>query len=83
MPAFVKSRFTQLLHTVFGEIGGHTTVDLLRFDQRTRRAVLRVPAEHYVRLRAALTFVPTLQEQTCAVRVVAASPVLLSLLSAQ
>lgn len=81
LPAYFKSRIHQLLQTLFGETGGHTTVDLLRFDASTRRAILRVPAVHYVKLRAALAFVPTFQEQPCCVKVLGASPVLLSLLN--
>lgn len=81
LSAYFKSRIQQLLHSVFGEIGGHLhTIDLLRFDAPSRRAILRVPSEHYVKLRAAVAFVPTFQEQSCCIRVVRASPVLLALL---
>lgn len=80
LPVFLKGRIDQLLQTVFGEIGGRTTVDVLRFDAQERRAILRVPQVFYVKLRAALSLVPTFQDIPCCIKVHSASPVLLSLL---
>lgn len=77
---YIKGSIEQSLHAVFGEIGGHTTVDVLKFDAKFRRAILRVPESFYVKLRAALTFVSTFQDIPCCFKVLSASPVLLSLL---
>lgn len=80
LPVFFKGRIEQVLNTVFGEIGGHITVDVLKFNVKTRRAILRVPDDHYVKLRSALTLVATFQDIPCCYKVHSASPVLLSLL---
>lgn len=80
LAVFFKSRIEQVLNTVFGEIGGHTNVDILKFNEKTRRSILRVPDDHYVKLRAALTLVATFQDVPCCFKVHSASPVLLSLL---
>lgn len=81
LPVFFKGRIEQVLNTVFGEIGGHTTVDVLKFNEKTRRSILRVPDAYYVKLRAALTLVATFQDLPCCFKVHSASPVLLSLLN--
>lgn len=81
LPVFFKSRIQQLLHQVFGEIGGHTSVDVLKFDAKSKRAILRCSDSHYVKLRAALALVPTFQDVPCCIKVHSASPVLLSLLA--
>lgn len=80
LPVFVKGKIEQTLQTVFGEIGGNTTVDLLKFNNKTGRSILRVPDNYYVKLRAALTIIATYQDIPCTVKVHSASPVLLSLL---
>lgn len=81
LPVFLKSRINQLLLQVFGEIGGHTTVDVLKFDATTKRAILRCPDADYVKVRSALALVPTFQDVPCCLKVHCASPVLLSLLT--
>lgn len=81
LPVFFKGRIEQVLQTVFGEIGGHTTVDVLKFNEKTRRSILRVPDNDYVKLRAALTLAATFQDIPCCFKVHSASPVLLSLLN--
>ncbi|KAG4078188.1 hypothetical protein HA402_002240 [Bradysia odoriphaga] len=80
LPTYFKGKIDQSLQTVFGEIGGHTTVDILKFDQNNQRAILRVPSSYYVKLRAALTLISSFQEIPCCIKVNTASPVLLSLL---
>lgn len=79
----MKGKIEQTLHTVFGEIGGQTTVDILKFNEKTGRSILRVPDTYYVKLRAALTLIATYQDIPCTVKVHSASPVLLSLLDTQ
>lgn len=80
LPTYFKGKIDQSLQTVFGEIGGHTTVDVLKFDQTNQRAILRVPSDYYVKLRAALSLISSFQDIPCCVKVNTASPVLLSLL---
>jgi ribonuclease P protein subunit RPP14 len=80
LPTYFKGKIDQSLQTIFGEIGGHTTVDVLKFDQINQRAILRVPDAYYVKLRAALSLIASFQEIPCCIKVIAASPVLLALL---
>lgn len=80
LPVFVEGSIEQSLRTIFGEIGGHATVDLLKYDESRRRAILRVPEDFYVKLRAALTLTSTFQGVLCHFYVHSVSRVLLSLL---
>lgn len=81
LATYVKGRIEQNLQAIFGEIGGHTKVDVIKFDQNNRRFILRVPDRDYVKLRAALTLTPAYQSISCCFRVHSASPVLLTLLT--
>lgn len=81
LPVYFKGSIQQSLLAVFGEIGGQTDIDLLKFDQEAARGILRVPESHYVRLRAALTLISRFQDVPCRFRVHKVSPVLLSLIS--
>lgn len=80
LPVFVKGSIEQSLHKIFGEIGGHTTVDLLKYDEKRHRAILRVPEIFYVKLRAALTLINSFQGIPCRFHVNSVSAVLLALL---
>lgn len=80
LPVYVKGCIEQSLHRIFGEIGGHTTVDVLKFDANRRRFILRVPEQFYVKLRAALTLIEKFQGIPCYFHVQSASGVLLALL---
>lgn len=80
LPVFVKGSIEQSLHRIFGEIGGHTTVDLLKFDEKRHRVILRVPENFYVKLRAALTLINSFQGIPCRFHVNSVSAVLLALL---
>lgn len=80
LPVYVKGCIHRSLNRVFGEIGGHTTVDVLKFDENRYRFILRVPEQFYVKLRAALTLIDTFQDVPCTFHVNSASNVLLSLL---
>ncbi|GLV40520.1 uncharacterized protein CBL_04321 [Carabus blaptoides fortunei] len=53
--AFFKKHVMQAVKTLFGEIGASVTVDILKYNPDTRRAILRVPAEFYVKLHSSLT----------------------------
>ncbi|XP_055700434.1 ribonuclease P protein subunit p14 [Phlebotomus papatasi] len=79
VPVFFKGGILTSLEEVFGEIGGCTTVDVLRFDPKTLKAILRVPKEDYVKVRTALTLISAFQEIPCRFHVNSVSPLLLSL----
>lgn len=80
LPVFVKGCIEQTLHKIFGEIGGHTTVDILKFDDKRRRLILRVPEKDYVKVRATLTLIETFQNIPCYFYVRSATPVLIALI---
>lgn len=80
LPVYVKGCIEQSLHRIFGEIGGHTTVDVLKFDEKRHRLILRVPEQFYVKLRAALTLIDQFQGIPCYFHVQSATRVLLALL---
>ncbi|CAO1435205.1 unnamed protein product [Diamesa hyperborea] len=79
LPVFVKGAIIKSMHTVFGEIGGQTTIDLLRFDESRKRGILRVNTQFQTKLRAALTLIPEFQGIPAIFHVNQASPILLSL----
>uniref|UniRef100_A0A182PR06 CHCH domain-containing protein n=1 Tax=Anopheles epiroticus TaxID=199890 RepID=A0A182PR06_9DIPT len=54
---YVKARIDRSLTKIFGEIGGQTEVELLKFDEQRHHIILRVPKEFYVKLRAAITLI--------------------------
>ncbi|XP_053680448.1 ribonuclease P protein subunit p14 [Anopheles nili] len=76
---YVKGCIEKSLTTIFGEIGGQTEVDVLKFDQKRQRLILRVPKDFYVKLRAAITFIGEFQGVPCNFLVKKASPFLLTL----
>ena len=71
----------QSLKKIFGEIGGHTTVDLLKYEHNKNRGIIRVPSDYYVKLRTAITLTGQFQDTPCAFIVHKASPILLSLVA--
>ena len=46
---------------MFGEIGGFTEVDLLKFDEERKRGILRILADYEIKLRTALTLIREFQ----------------------
>lgn len=80
LATFFKSSIEHSLLKIFGEIGGLTTIDLLKFDENRTRGILRVPEDFYVKLRSSLTLINKFQDISCYFKVNSASPVLLSLL---
>lgn len=80
LPVFVKGCIEQTLHRIFGEIGGHTIVDILKFDDKRRRLILRVPEKDYVKVRATLTLIEKFQNIPCYFYVRSATSVLIALI---
>lgn len=79
LPNYFKSAIDNLLKDIFGEIGGLTTVDVLKFDEKKVRGILRCPELFYRKLRAALALGTHFQGILCRFIVHGASPCLLSL----
>lgn len=60
-PIFIKGALITSLNTVFGEIGGFAEVDLLKFDEKRRRGIVRILADYEIKLRTALTLIREFQ----------------------
>lgn len=51
----------EILKEVFGEIGGHTELDLLSFSESKQKGVLRVPLNFKEKLQVAVTLISSFQ----------------------
>ncbi|KAM8930406.1 ribonuclease P protein subunit p14 [Pelodytes ibericus] len=67
------------LKTLHGEVGSSIPLDLLRYDEQTFCAILRIYSRGLVKLWTALTLLGQYQNQECTVRVIQTSPFLLAL----
>lgn len=67
------------LKELYGEVGAALTFDVLKFDEDTLTALLRVYSRGLVRLWSSLTLLGSYQNQACAFRVLQVSPFLLAL----
>uniref|UniRef100_A0A6P7GNE1 Ribonuclease P protein subunit p14 n=1 Tax=Diabrotica virgifera virgifera TaxID=50390 RepID=A0A6P7GNE1_DIAVI len=78
-PVYFKKSVMDAGYQLFGQTFTSVDVDLLKYNEKEKRAVLRVPQSHYVKLRSSLSFVHTYADEKCYFRVHKASPLLLSL----
>jgi ribonuclease P protein subunit RPP14 len=78
---YFKAHIESALKQIFGEIGGQTTVDILKFDADTQKAIVRVPSKYYVKVRASLCMIGSFTDIPCYFKVNSASPDLLGLLA--
>ncbi|XP_039972484.1 ribonuclease P protein subunit p14 [Xiphias gladius] len=67
------------LKSLYGEVGAALTFDLLKYDEDTLTALLRVYSRGLVKLWSSLTLLGSYQNQACAFRVLQVSPFLLAL----
>ncbi|XP_026163387.1 ribonuclease P protein subunit p14 [Mastacembelus armatus] len=67
------------LKSLYGEVGAALNFDLLKYDEDTLTALLRVYSRGLVKLWSSLTLLGSYQNQACAFRVLQVSPFLLSL----
>lgn len=67
------------LKTLHGEVGAALNFDLLKYDEDTLTALLRVYSSGLVKLWSSLTLIGSYQNQDCAFRVHQVSPFLLAL----
>lgn len=67
------------LKSLYGEVGVALTFDLLKYDEDTLTALLRVYSKGLVKLWSSLTLLGSYQNQACAFRVLQVSPYLLAL----
>ncbi|KAF3690263.1 Ribonuclease P protein subunit p14 [Channa argus] len=67
------------LKSLYGEVGAALNFDLLKYDENTLTALLRVCSRGLVKLWSSLTLLGSYQNQICAFRVLQVSPFLLAL----
>ncbi|XP_023136087.2 ribonuclease P protein subunit p14 [Amphiprion ocellaris] len=67
------------LKTLHGEVGAALNVDVLKYDDDSLTALLRVSSRGLVKLWSSLTLLGSYQNQACAFRVLQVSPFLLAL----
>ncbi|XP_043515938.1 ribonuclease P protein subunit p14 [Frieseomelitta varia] len=75
---YLKKNILQSVKQLFGEEGIKSTIDILKYNSKERRCILRCTDESYVRLRAALTVAGKYEGQACTYIIHRASANLLS-----
>lgn len=75
---YLKKNILESLKQLFGEEGTKYTIDILKYNPKELRCVLRCTDDCYVRLRAALTLSDKYEGQSCTYIIHRASPNLLS-----
>lgn len=78
-PAQLKQLIITGLKDLYGEVGAALPFDLLKFDENTLTAVLRICNRGLVKLWSALTLLGFYQNELCAFRIIQVSPFLLAL----
>ncbi|EDW83927.1 uncharacterized protein Dwil_GK13870 [Drosophila willistoni] len=76
-PAYFRGCILNSLESFFGDIGGQTTVDIVKFSVQQRRVIFRVPEDFYERTRVATTLIGHYQEVPCHFQVLESSKSLL------
>lgn len=74
-----KVIITQAMREMFGLAGVSITVDILKYNEVRREAILRVPQSGLVKLWSSLTLLGTFQDKSCAFRVIQISSHLIAL----
>ncbi|XP_017076163.1 uncharacterized protein LOC108111286 [Drosophila eugracilis] len=64
-PVFLYGCIFNSLASIFGEIGGQTTVDIVKFSTEQNRFIFRVTEDFLERVRIALTLIGYYQEVPC------------------
>ncbi|XP_032593186.1 uncharacterized protein LOC116805433 [Drosophila grimshawi] len=72
-PIYFRGSVLGSLEGFFGEIGGKTSLDIIRFSKEQRRVVFRVPEEFAERTHTAITLIGHYQEVPCHFRVLKSS----------
>ncbi|XP_017967292.1 uncharacterized protein LOC108659070 [Drosophila navojoa] len=64
-PIYFRGCVLNSLEKFFGEIGGKTSLDIVKFSVEQRRVVFRVPEEFYKRTHTVITLIGHYQEVPC------------------
>ncbi|EDW39312.1 GL14026 [Drosophila persimilis] len=72
-PIFFRSCVLNALESFFGDLGGKTNMDIVKFCDKQQRIVFRVPEEFFERTRTALSLIGHYQEVPCHFQVIGTS----------
>lgn len=61
LSVFIKGAVISSLSAIFGEIGGFTEVNLLKFDENRKRGIIKTSSDYEIKLRTALTLIKDYQ----------------------
>lgn len=64
-PAYFQGSIESSLTEFFGEIGGQTELELLKFDSQQKRGILKVPQAFSTQTKAAITLIGYYQSIPC------------------
>lgn len=64
-PAYFQGSIENSLVDFFGEIGGQTELELLKFDASQKRGIIKVPKDFSKQTRAAITLIGRFQDIPC------------------
>lgn len=68
-PSFFRGCVLNHIERFFGEIGGQTSLEIIRFSVSQRRCVFRVPKQFSERTRATIALIGRYQDVPCHIRV--------------
>ncbi|XP_002713450.3 ribonuclease P protein subunit p14 [Oryctolagus cuniculus] len=74
-----KQLLVSALQELFGEVGAALPFDVLTYEEKTLKAILRVCNSGFVKLWSSLTMLGSYKGNKCAFRVIQVSPFLLAL----
>ncbi|XP_044264188.1 ribonuclease P protein subunit p14 [Tribolium madens] len=76
---YFKKHIIGAVSELFGEAATCIDIDVLKYNSLTRRGILKVPAEYYVKIRSSLTLCGSFNNVICSYKIHKASPLLLNL----
>ncbi|XP_076984979.1 ribonuclease P protein subunit p14 [Tamandua tetradactyla] len=74
-----KQLLVSALKDLFGEVGAAMPLDILKYEEKTLSAILRICSSGLVKLWSSLTLLGSYKDKKCAFRVIQVSPFLLAL----
>lgn len=63
--AFFDKHISQSICQLFGEVASAQPIDVLKFNPKTTRAIIRVLNDNYVKVRASLSLAGAYEENSC------------------
>jgi len=72
-PVFLCGCILNSLASIFGEIGGQTALEIVKFSSSQKRSIFRVPEAFLERVRIAISLIGYYQEEPCHFQVLSTS----------